>query len=302
MATHNTAIHWFRKGLRLHDNPALLAACTNATKVIPLFVLDPHFANPGVVASLRYQFLLETLTDLDTTLRKNYNTQLYVARGTPSDVLPRLVKQLNATLLTYEHDTEPYAKSRDRNIVQQMKSLGVTVDSHWSHTLHNLEHLSSLCQDKPPTVYQSFIKNIFLKAGPVPKPEPLPTTVPSPFSTTDDMNAFTTAVPDMGIELGVPTLEEMGYPSATPCPFTGGETVGLERMHRHLERKQWILSFEKPKTSPNSLSASTTVLSPYLKFGCVSVRTFWWELEKVYASNASGNRSLPPTSLDGQLL
>ena len=84
MATHNTAIHWFRKGLRLHDNPALLAACTNATKVIPLFVLDPHFANPGVVASLRYQFLLETLTDLDTTLRKNYNTQLYVARGTPA--------------------------------------------------------------------------------------------------------------------------------------------------------------------------------------------------------------------------
>ena len=26
------AVHWFRKGLRLHDNPALLAACAAATE------------------------------------------------------------------------------------------------------------------------------------------------------------------------------------------------------------------------------------------------------------------------------
>jgi hypothetical protein len=29
------AVHWFRKGLRLHDNPALLAACSAATTVYP---------------------------------------------------------------------------------------------------------------------------------------------------------------------------------------------------------------------------------------------------------------------------
>jgi len=44
----------------------------------------------------------------------------------------------------------------------------------------------------------------------------------------------------------------------------------------------WVCSFEKPQTSPNSLSPSTTVLSPYITFGCLSARTFWWRLTDVY--------------------
>lgn len=40
--------------------------------------------------------------------------------------------------------------------------------------------------------------------------------------------------------------------------------------------------FEKPQTSPNSLSPSTTVLSPYVTFGCLSARLFWWKLTEVY--------------------
>lgn len=43
-----------------------------------------------------------------------------------------------------------------------------------------------------------------------------------------------------------------------------------------------MCSFEKPQTSPNSLSPSTTVLSPYVTFGCLSARTFWWRIAEVY--------------------
>ena len=44
------AIHWFRKGLRCHDNEALrytLQSSKNAKNVfvMPLFILDPHFQN-----------------------------------------------------------------------------------------------------------------------------------------------------------------------------------------------------------------------------------------------------------------
>lgn len=35
------AIHWFRKGLRVHDNPALMAACRGSTNLYPVFILDP---------------------------------------------------------------------------------------------------------------------------------------------------------------------------------------------------------------------------------------------------------------------
>lgn len=56
------------------------------------------------------------------------------------------------------------------------------------------------------------------------------------------------------------------------CPFPGGETSGLERLQHHMSRVRWVATFEKPKTKPNSLEPATTVLSPYLKFGCVSPR------------------------------
>lgn len=45
MSKQQTVIHWFRKGLRVHDNPALLRAVDEAIKqnasLRPIFVLDP---------------------------------------------------------------------------------------------------------------------------------------------------------------------------------------------------------------------------------------------------------------------
>lgn len=61
-----------------------------------------------------------------------------------------------------------------------------------------------------------------------------------------------------------------------------------------------VATFEKPKGNPCKIdNPDTTVLSPYLKFGCVSPRTFYTELLKVYASVK--NYTKPPVSLLGQL-
>lgn len=45
MSGKQTVVHWFRKGLRVHDNPALLRAINEAVNkkaaVRPIFILDP---------------------------------------------------------------------------------------------------------------------------------------------------------------------------------------------------------------------------------------------------------------------
>lgn len=64
-------------------------------------------------------------------------------------------------------------------------------------------------------------------------------------------------------------------------------------------RKQWLCNFEKPNTSPNSLEPSTTVLSPYLKFGCLSSRLFYQRLKQTIGT---AKHSKPPVSLIGQLM
>eukprot|EP00041_Stephanoeca_diplocostata_P017834 m.367506 g.367506 ORF g.367506 m.367506 type:complete len:333 (+) comp20834_c0_seq2:189-1187(+) len=86
--------------------------------------------------------------------------------------------------------------------------------------------------------------------------------------------------------------------------YPGGETEGLARMERHLKRTKYIATFAKPETSPNALEPATTVLSPYLKFGCVSARTFYHALQRVYDQAKKQGTALtaPPVSLHGQML
>lgn len=50
-----SSVHWFRKGLRLHDNPALLAAVRGARSVRCVYILDPWFAASSSVGINRWR-------------------------------------------------------------------------------------------------------------------------------------------------------------------------------------------------------------------------------------------------------
>lgn len=54
-------------------------------------MIDPHFAKPEYVGAIRYNFFLETLKDLDNSLRQ-CGCRLYVLQGKPSEVLEKKLK------------------------------------------------------------------------------------------------------------------------------------------------------------------------------------------------------------------
>lgn len=76
--TNKTVIHWFRKGLRVHDNPSLVKAVDYIQKhsgpgtlvLRPIFVLDPDILKWMTVGGNRFRFLQQSLSDLDNNLRK----------------------------------------------------------------------------------------------------------------------------------------------------------------------------------------------------------------------------------------
>lgn len=58
----------------------------------------------------------------------------------------------------------------------------------------------------------------------------------------------------------------------------------------YLSDKAWVASFEKPKGNPAALlRPATTVLSPYLKFGCLSPRLFHARLLQASSRNCRGS-------------
>ena len=69
----------FTRDLRIHDNPALHAACEECERVVPLFVLDDAMLE-AFGAPNRVAFLLDSLRDLDESLRA-LGGALVVRRG-----------------------------------------------------------------------------------------------------------------------------------------------------------------------------------------------------------------------------
>ncbi|KAL2089063.1 hypothetical protein ACEWY4_015962 [Coilia grayii] len=286
------SVHWFRKGLRLHDNPALQEALDGADTVRCVYVLDPWFAGSANVGFNRWRFLLESLEDLDNSLRR-LNSRLFVVRGQPTDVFPRLFKEWNVTRLTFEYDSEPYGKERDSAIIKMARNFGVETRVRNSHTLYKLERIIELNNNSPPLSFKRF--QALIQRLELPK-RPLQTV------TVEQMDSCPTPVAANHDELySVPSLEELGFKTTDQgqAVWKGGETEALQRLHRHVS-KEWVGNYWKPHINVCTLMASPSGLSPYLRFGCLSCRTLYYRLRELYMK--AYQHTPPPLTLFTQLL
>ncbi|GMI86119.1 UV REPAIR DEFECTIVE 3 [Hibiscus trionum] len=300
MSSGSGSLMWFRKGLRIHDNPALEYASRGTTRVYPLFVIDPHYMEPDPNAFSpgstraginRIRFLLDSLADLDSSLKK-LGSRLLVLKGEPSQVLIRCLNEWDVKKLCFEYDTDPYYQALDNKVKNYASAAGIEVFSPVSHTLFNPADIIEKNGGRPPLTYQAFLK----LAG-------------EPSWASSPLSVELSSVPPVG-DVGtceisqVPTLKELGYEEEDQdefTPFRGGESEALRRLRESLSDKEWVANFEKPKGDPSAYKKlATTVLSPYLKFGCLSSRYFYQCLKDVY-KNVKRHTS-PPVSLVGQLL
>ena len=80
-----------------------------------------------------------------------------------------------------------------------------------------------------------------------------------------------------------PARPSIGRTGGSCALAQGGETEALARLAEQLSDKGWVAAFEKPKGDPAPFDPkpATTILSPYLKFVCLSARLFYESLQQV---------------------
>ncbi|MBV9594969.1 MAG: deoxyribodipyrimidine photo-lyase [Actinobacteria bacterium] len=103
---------WFRRDLRLHDHPALLAAAADGP-VTALFVLDDALRKPA--GAPRTAFLYRALRSLDADLRE-HGGALIVRRGRPERVVPAVATEVGAGAVHVSADFGPYGAARDERV------------------------------------------------------------------------------------------------------------------------------------------------------------------------------------------
>lgn len=240
-----TAIWWVRRDLRLADNQALGAALSYAKDVIPLFILDPALLNSSYCGSKRITFLFGGLRELDEDLRQ-LGSSLVVRQGQPARVLADLVSESGAAAVFAEEDISPYARHRDSEVAKR-------VPLHLTGGLTVYPPDLVLKQDgRPYTVFTPFSKK--WKALPAPEAvdlRPSPTRISTP------------ALPSLPIPDDPPL--------AQPLSFMPGESEGLRRLNDFaVGAGAAVYGYNKQRNRPDI--DGTSSLSPYLRFGMVSMR------------------------------
>ncbi len=125
----SVAVSVFTRDLRLRDNPVLADAVHEADAVVPLFVLDDAIVAAPYGTPNRLGFLLESLTDLDASLRTRGGA-LVVRRGAWVDVVLQVAREARADTVHVARDVSAYAQRRLRDLERAARTAGVRIESH----------------------------------------------------------------------------------------------------------------------------------------------------------------------------
>ncbi|MEI5675492.1 MULTISPECIES: cryptochrome/photolyase family protein [unclassified Nocardioides] len=115
------SVMWFRRDLRLADNPALLDAAEGG-EVLPLFVLDPALWGPA--GPSRRAYLGASLRSLDASLRQR-RAGLSVVRGDPVRRVVLAAKAVGASRVHVAADYGPYGRERDAQVEEALAGAGI---------------------------------------------------------------------------------------------------------------------------------------------------------------------------------
>ena len=246
----STSILWFRRDLRITDHPALAAAAASE-HVVPVFCFDTRLTGGRHASGPRTQFLLESLDDLEQSLRDR-GSRLVVREGRPEHEIAVLAEETGAAAVHATADVGPLARRRDTGVNDALSAVDVKL----------CLHPGLFAADDP--------SGIVTRAGDAYR-------VFSPYhrawSRTRRRSPLATpsSLPRLpaNVRLGkLPTLTELGLHQEVGDPAPGGEVSGRARMEAFLRAPV------RDYGSHHDLlaEAGTSALSPYLHFGCVSAR------------------------------
>jgi len=117
-ASDEVGLVWFRRDLRLDDNPAWAAATSERKAVVPLYVLDRRLLDK--VGPYRRRQLIANLQALDYDMFEHTGGRLLVRYGDPTQLVPEAAKVFQVGAVYWNADVSPFAVARDRAVGEQI--------------------------------------------------------------------------------------------------------------------------------------------------------------------------------------
>jgi deoxyribodipyrimidine photo-lyase len=252
-------IFWFRRDLRLDDNIGLYHALTSGDEVLPIFIFDKAILSQLPKDDARVTFIHDRLTTIQHQL-KEIGKSLAVFHGNPIEIFEKLIREQKINSVYINHDYEPYARKRDKEIYQLFKE-------------HAIEFKTSKDQ-------------VIFEKSEVVKDDGLPYVVYTPYSRKWKEKFKTIPLVHYESEKKLAEISNHSY------PFLSLKEIGFEPSPIKVApfdiSDKLISNYEATRNFP--AVKGTSMLGIYLRFGAVSIRkmvakanennneTFWNEL------------------------
>jgi len=247
-------IVWFRRDLRLHDQPALTAACAECDEVIPLFVFDEPLLQSHEFGSACVNFMLGSLAELASSLA-DHGVPLQWRRGDQVEQVVQAAREWKADVVYWNRDYEPGAIERDRLVQQPLAKLGTAVRTFKDHVVFEASEVRG-ATGEPLQRYSAYRARWWTKwHATTPAVQPIPTAL-----------AKKKAAP-LPSSRPLPTAGELGY-----APVVLSIEPGVRNAEQRL---RWFVegplhSYAQGRNLP-AIDGSSK-LSPHFRFGTLSPR------------------------------
>lgn len=237
------SIVWFKRDLRLHDHAALTAALKDGP-VLCLYIIEPTLWSAPDVSAQHYQFILESLRELYLALKQR-GAVLHVVTGEAVEVLQKIHQQRPFRSI-FSHEETGNWLSFQRDLAVKAWCKGKKIDWYEFAQFGVVRRLSNrnLWKDN----WDRHVSMTILEAPTYIPSIDLPWTEPRPLTPS---------------QLGMDPLDP-------PQRQQGGRKNGLAVLDSFLSDRssQYRGGISSPLSAPTACSR----VSPYLTYGCLSLR------------------------------
>ena len=251
---YEKSIFLFHRDLRIEDNIGLMDALNNSKEVIPCFIYDSNLIKKLKEAKFRWNFLNESLLDLDENFKKK-GIRLQIVEGITEKSLEKIVKKHKIESIFSNTDFSNYSQKRDEKIYQMCKKNKITFHSSLDFLLHN-PHDIKTNEDSPYTIYSFFYK----------KAKIFPT-----------RNVTKNTKKNYSNE--IISNSSIIKPKITDLEIKGGRKEAL----KILKNLESFTDYDKVRDFPGL--NQTTLLSAHNKFGTISIRETYAQIKEVLGIN-----------------
>jgi len=259
------SVYIFNRSLRLSDNKGLIEALKESDRVIPVFIFTPE----QITAKNKFRsmngitFMIGCLEDLDGDLKK-MGSKLFIFYGKPNDALDQILRQDRSIEAVFiNKDYTKYAVRREKELTRVAEQNDCELLSVEDYLLHPVGTVVNGTGG-----YYSVFTPFYKKA--------LKYAVDHPVAN-KRKNYITSKYSIKGTKTFQQIKKIDDYPDEIP-EFEATRAEGLKRIKDINGQKNYSKDRDK-------LDHETTRLSPYIKFGLVSIREVYHKIYDLFGKN-----------------